>query len=130
MAGLNSTGQRVQMSPLIFETVHMRPGRQKRVKGSALRGLEHMRDGTLRGTMQFYNVTETWYRYPRMAHSRSKALSGSIDLRACRVAWESVNVRCRVKMKNASWSHTSRGLGWPTLSPERKNTGQMCKQGF
>jgi hypothetical protein len=27
-----------------------------------------------------------------MAHSRSKTLSGSIDLCACRAAWESVNV--------------------------------------
>jgi hypothetical protein len=46
ITGVNSTGRRVQMSPLIFETVHMWPGRQKRVKGTALRGSEHMSDGT------------------------------------------------------------------------------------
>jgi hypothetical protein len=46
MAGVNSAGQRVHMSPLIFETVHMWLGRQKRVKEMALRGSEHMSDGT------------------------------------------------------------------------------------
>ena len=127
MARLNNVGRRVQMFPLIFEMVHMQPGWQKHVKGTTLCRSQHMSNDTLRGIGQFYIIAKMRYRYPWMAHSHSKTLSRSIDLCACRAAWKSMNVHCWVKRENTSWWRTSCGLGQPTLSLERRCTGQMYR---
>jgi hypothetical protein len=80
------------MSLLIFETVDMRPWRQKGVQRMRLRGLEHMSKVIWTGNAQCSSDTEMLYKYPQMAHLPTKTLSGIIDLFTCITTWGSKSV--------------------------------------